>query len=141
MTTVSFDADTAEVDHLPGATYTTLQKMIDVLNSPGLITGGAFSDGGGGNLNVAAGTVSIRDVDDDVSTLYLADFPAAVLAIPNDSVTRFIGVERNGTNPQVIQKTSDTWDMDTEFPLGTCTNLGGTLFPFFNPPTKLKQNR
>lgn len=133
VSTISFDADTAEVANLPGATYTTLQKMIDVLHSPGLITGGTFSDGGGGNLNVAAGTVSIRDVDDDVSTLYLANFPAAVLAIPSDSQTRFIGVERNGTNPQVIQKTDNTWDMDTEFPLGTVANLGGTLFPFFNP--------
>lgn len=121
------------VEYLPGATYTNLQQFLDVMNSPGLVTGGTFSDGGGGNLNVAAGTVAIRDVNDDISTLYMADFPAAVLAIPNDSTTRFIGVERNGTAPQVILKTSDTWDMDTEFPLGTVANLGGTLFPFYNP--------
>lgn len=121
------------VESLPGATYTNLQQFLDVMNSPGVITGGTFTDGGGGNLNVAAGTVAIRDVDDDVSTLYMADFPATVIAIPNDSTTRFIGVERNGTAPQVIMKTSDTWDMDTEFPLGTVANLGGTLFPFYNP--------
>jgi hypothetical protein len=122
----------AEVAHLPGATYDTIQEFINVMHSPGLITGGTFSVAGS-NLNVAAGTVAIRDVDDDVSTLYMANFPAAVLAIPNDSLTKFIGVERNGTNPQVILKTTDTWNMDTEFPLGTVANLGGTLFPFYNP--------
>lgn len=122
----------AEVAHLPGATYDTIQEFINVMNSPGLITGGTFS-AAGSNLTVSAGTVAIRDVDDDVSTLYLANFPAAVLAIPNDSLTKFIGVERNGTNPQVILKATDTWNMDTEFPLGTVANLGGTLFPFYNP--------
>lgn len=133
ITTVSFDADTAEIASLPGATYTTLQEFLNVMHSPGLITGGAFTDMGGGNLQVAGGTVSIRDVDDDVSRLYLADFPSALLAIPNDSATRFIGVERNGTAPQVVVKTADTWNMDTEFPLGTVANLGGVLFPFYNP--------
>lgn len=126
-------ADDVPVATLSGATYTNLQEFLNTMNSPGLITGGTFSDGGGGNLNVAAGTIVIRDVDDDVSTLYLADFPADVLAIPNDSTTYFVGVERNGVNPQVIMKSADTWDMDTEFPLGTVANLGGTLFPFYNP--------
>lgn len=126
-------ANYVSVAYLPNATHRDLQKYLDVMNSPGLVAGGFFSDGGGGNLNVAAGTVAIRPVDDDTSTLYMADFPAAVLAIPSDSVARFIGVERNGLTPQVILKTSDTWDMDTEFPLGSVANLGGTLFPFYNP--------
>lgn len=133
VTDIAFDADTALIATLPGATYTTLQEFLNVMHSPGLVSGSGFTDLGGGTLRVLTGTVAIRDVDDDVSRLYLADFPQADLAIPNDSVTRFIGVERNGTAPQVIMKSTDTWDMDTEFPLGTVANLGGTLFPFFNP--------
>lgn len=131
--TIGFDADTAQIASLPGATYTTLQEFLNVMHSPGLVKGGEFTDAGSGNLSVAGGTVAIRDVDDDVSRLYMADFPAVVVAIPSDSVTRFIGVERNGSSPQVVVKTSDTWDMDTDFPLGTAANLGGVLFPFYNP--------
>lgn len=126
----SFDVRMAR---LPYSTYSTLQESFDVMNSPGLVTGGTFTDLGGGNLGVAAGTCTIRNLDDDVSTLQFANFDAATLAIPNDSVTRFIGVERNGGYPHVIQKTTNTWDMDTEFPLGYAANAGGTLFPFYNP--------
>lgn len=126
----SFDVRMAR---LPYSTYSTLQESFDVMNSPGLVTGGTFTDLGGGNLGVAAGTCTIRNLDDDVSTLQFANFDAATLAIPNDSVTRFIGVERNGGYPHVIQKTTNTWNMDTEFPLGYAANAGGTLFPFYNP--------
>lgn len=119
--------------HLPNATYSTLQESFDVMNSPGLVTGGLFTNLGSGNLGVAAGTVIIRDADDDVSTLQFADFDAAVLAIPADALTHYVGVERNGNYPQVILKSTNTWNMDTEFPLGTVTNLDGTLFPFYNP--------
>lgn len=118
---------------LPFSTYSTLQESFDVMNSPGLISGGTFVDLGGGNLGVSAGTCTIRDVNDDVSTLHFANFDAAILPIANDSLTKFIGVERNGGYPQVIQKDVNAWDMDTEFPLGTVANLGGTLFPFYNP--------
>lgn len=126
----SFDVRMAR---LPYSTYSTLQESFDVMNSPGLVTGGAFTDLGGGNLRVAAGTCTIRNFDDDVSTLQFANFDESTLAIPNDAVTRFIGVERNGGYPHVIQKTTNTWNMDTEFPLGYAANAGGTLFPFYNP--------
>jgi hypothetical protein len=118
---------------LPFSTYSTLQESFDVMNSPGLITGGTFTDLGGGNLGVSTGTCTIRDVDDDVSTLHFANFDAAIIPIASDATTKFIGVERNGGYPQVIQKDVNDWDMDTEFPLGTVANLGGTLFPFYNP--------
>lgn len=126
-------ADDVPVAKLGAATYDTLQESINVLNSPGLISGGVLSDGGGGNVAWTAGTVSIRATDSDVSTLYMANFAAGTAAIPNDSMTRFLGVSYNAGTPIVIVKTSDTWDYDTEFPIGEAANLGGTLFPFSNP--------
>lgn len=126
-------ADDVPVAKLGAATYDTLQESINVLNSPGLISGGVLSDGGGGNVAWTAGTVSIRATDSDVATLYMANFAAGTAAIPNDSMTRFLGVSYNAGTPIVIVKTSDTWDYDTEFPIGEVANLGGTLFPFSNP--------
>lgn len=126
-------ADDVPVAKLGAATYDTLQESINVLNSPGLISGGVLSDGGGGNVAWTAGTISIRATDSDVATLYMANFAAGTAAIPNDSMTRFLGVSYNAGTPIVIVKTSDTWDYDTEFPIGEVANLGGTLFPFSNP--------
>lgn len=126
-------ADDVPVAKLGAATYDTLQESINVLNSPGLISGGVLSDGGGGNVAWTAGAVSIRATDSDVATLYMANFAAGTAAIPNDSMTRFLGVSYNAGTPIVIVKTSDTWDYDTEFPIGEVANLGGTLFPFSNP--------
>lgn len=126
-------ADDIPVAKLGSATYDTLQESINVLNSPGLITGGVLADAGGGNVSWTAGTVAIRATDSDVATLYMANFAAGSAAIPNDSTTRFIGVSYNGGTPAVVIKTSDTWDYDTEFPIGEVANAGGTLFPFYNP--------
>lgn len=118
---------------LGAATWDNVQEYINVMNSPGLVDGGGFSDGGSGNLAYSSMRIAIRPTDDDTSTLYMADVAGGSVAIPNDSVTRFVGVQYNAGSPNVIVKTANTWNYDTEFPLGEVANLGGTLFPLFNP--------
>ncbi len=118
---------------LGSATWDNVQEAINVQNSPGLIDGGSFSDAGGGNLAYSSMHIAIRPTDSDTATLYMADIAAGVIAIPNDSATRFVGVQYNSGSPNVIIKTADSWDYDTEFPLGEVANLGGTLYPLFNP--------
>lgn len=118
---------------LGSATWDNVQEYINVMNSPGLVEGGSFSDAGSGNLAYGSMRIAIRPTDDDISTLYMADIAAGSVAIPNDSATRFVGVQYNAGVPNVVIKTSDTWNYDTEFPLGEVANLGGTLFPLFNP--------
>lgn len=125
--------DALTVDSLEGSTYSTVQDFVNVMHSPGLIHGGEFSNASGGTMDVAGGTMMIRPMDDNVSTLYFADFPEATVTIPADSLARFIGVEYNNGSPQVIVKTTNTWDQDTEFPLGTCAYNGLVMFPFYNP--------
>lgn len=120
------------VDYLPGATYTNVQDVINILHSPGLVTGGLLSSSGS-NVVVAAGTIAIRPIDDNVSTLYMANFSGASIPVPNDSLTRFIGVVYNAGSPVVEMRTAFSWDLDTDIPLGTVVNIGGTLFPFSNP--------
>ena len=118
---------------LGSATWDNVQEFINVMNSPGLVEGGSFSDAGSGNLAYTSMRVAIRPTDGDTATLYMADIAGGSIAIPNDSATRFVGVQYNAGVPNVVIKTADTWDYDTEFPLGEVANLGGALFPLFNP--------
>lgn len=126
-------AEDVPIETLSGATWNNVQDFINVMNSPGLVEGGGFSDAGAGNLAYSSMRIAIRPTDGDVSTLYMADVASGSIAIPNDSLTRFVGVQYNSGTPNVVIKTADTWDYDTEFPLGEVANLGGTLFPLFNP--------
>lgn len=126
-------ASDVPIAKLGSATWDNAQEALNVLNSPGLVDGGGFADAGGGNLNYSSMRIAIRPTDSDTAILYMADVAGGGVAIPNDSATRFVGVQYNGGSPNVILKTSDTWDYDTEFPLGEVANLAGTLFPLFNP--------
>lgn len=122
-----------ELAQLPGATYRSLQDFVNVMHSPGLIEGGDFLSASAGDLVVDGGTMMIRVLDDNVSALVFADFPGDTVTIPADSMARFIGVEYNAGSPQIVVKTTNTWDQDTEFPLGTCANDGTFMFPLYNP--------
>lgn len=108
-------------------TYTTVQHVQDVFHSSGWIGDGAITDAGGGNVDVASGQGLIRATDSRVAQLPFFDWPASAgIAIPTDT-TRYIGVEYNAGTPQVIVKTTDTWDYNTDFPIGVVINEGGVL--------------
>lgn len=125
--TFEFDADTGKVSFLPGATYSTVQKFVDTMHSPGIITGGDLSDLGSGNVRISAGTMMIRIADDDVSDLPFADFAQTDFAVPNDQLTRFFGVVYNGGSPIVEMRTSFNWNKDSEIPLGSAVRLSSTI--------------
>jgi len=109
-------------------TYSSLNDMHNILHSPGRITGGTISDAGGGTINIASGTGLIRILDDDVSDLKFFNWSASSgVSIPSDT-TRYIGVEYNSGSPQIIVKTTDTWNFDLDFPLGIAINESGTLY-------------
>lgn len=114
-------------------TINTVQEVLSIFGSPGLLWGGNFSDAGSGNLAYAAMEIAIRASDSDKDPLYIAAIAGGTIAIPADGSLRFVGVQYNAGTPIVVLKTSDSWDMDTEFPLGTAYNLSGTLYLGFNP--------
>lgn len=121
------------VPFLPGSTYQTLRKYIDITDSPGIISGGAITDAGGGNINVAAGIAILRIADDDVSELRLLNFSSQVIAIPNDSLVRYVALDYNGGTPTIIISTTQTFDDDTQVSMGSAVNSGGTILVFNNP--------
>lgn len=114
-------------DRITGSTYSTVQHMQDIFHSTGHTTGGSITDGGGGNVDISAGSGLIRATDDATDSLLWCDWSASTgNAIPSDT-TRYIGIEYNAGTPQVVIKTSYSWDLNTDFPLGNVINDSGTL--------------
>ena len=113
-------------------TFTTVGNVLSLINSAGRATGGAISDAGGETVNVAAGTGFIKAADDDTAELLSFDWAASNgLAVPTDTM-RYIGVVF-GDPPVVDIRTAGTHNLDSEFPLGTVVNEGGTLHIHNNP--------
>lgn len=112
---------------IAGSTFFTVQDMQNQFHSAGSVTGGVINDAGGGSVTVDVGTGFIRATDSPVAQLLFFDWSAlASTAIPTDT-TRFIGVEFNAGSPQVVIRTSENWDLNTDFPLGVVVNEGDVL--------------
>lgn len=98
-------------------TYTTQNDFNNSFGSAGRKTGGVGSDAGSSKVAVTGGTGFIKASDDDNAQLLPFDWAApADITIPANS-SRYIGVEYNAGSPQVVSRTTSTWDYDTDFPL------------------------
>jgi len=110
-----------------GSTYSSIQDMHNLFNSAGSVTGGTITDAGSDTIDVTSGSGFIRAVNDSLEALCFFDWPASTgLSIPDDTI-RYVGVEYNAGSPQVVVKTSETWNLNTEFPLGTVLNEDGYI--------------
>lgn len=121
------------LSRVESSTYSTIQHLQNLFHSSGYTSGGAITDAGGGSINVAAGTGTIRATDSNVATINYFDWPASNgLAITADTI-RYVGVEYNGGTPQVTVRTTQSWNYQTDFPLGKVVNESGTLHIFSDP--------
>lgn len=108
-------------------TYTTAQHMQDVFHSSGWVSGGAVTDAGSGNIDIAAGTGLIRATDSAVAQLLFFNWAQSTgNAIPANTV-RYVGIEYNAGTPQVVIKTTDSFDSNADFILAIVINEAGTL--------------
>lgn len=123
----TLDASVVKLPTIGSPTYDNVEQMNTLFHSTGWFSGGAMSDAGGATINVTAGTGAMRATDSQVAQLLLFDFPASNgLAITANSI-RYIGVEYNAGSPQVVVRTSNNFDLNRDFPLGTVVNESGTL--------------
>lgn len=107
--------------------YLNLQDFVNSA-SPGWKSGGSITDAGSAKVNVSSGTGFIRDLDNDVATNYFMMWAASsTIPIANNS-TLYLGVSYNSGTPVVSTKTTDTWNLDTEWALGTVVNEAGKLY-------------
>ncbi|HEC66965.1 MAG TPA: hypothetical protein ENI23_16945, partial [bacterium] len=107
--------------------FTTVQHLQDIFHSSGWISGGVLSDDGSQNIDVTAGEGLIRATDSRTAQLLFNDWPASDTNAISDGAAKFIGVEYNAGSPQIVVKATDTWDFNTDFPLGSVVREGSTL--------------
>jgi hypothetical protein len=118
---------TGSLLNISPAAYTTLQDLQTVIHSAGHISGGIISDNGDGTYNVTGGEGTIRSSDSSTADLYFINWVASNNIAIADGLTRFIGIEYNGGAPQIVVKTTDVWDFNTEFPLGAVIREGSII--------------
>ncbi len=120
-------ADLPDMAVIGSPTFTTIQHMQDIFHSSGWTSGGVLSDAGGGDIDVASGTGLLRAADTRNLTLSYFDWSTSAGNTVPDGTARFFGVEYSGGSPQVVMKNTDTWDYNTDFPLGSAVREGATL--------------
>ena len=108
-------------------TYSSVQQMNDTFHSSGHASGGSINDAGSGNITVDLGSGYIRATDSAVAELLMFDWSALGSTAITTDTTRYVGVEYNAGTPQVVVRTTYNWNFNTDFPLGTVNNEGGTL--------------
>jgi hypothetical protein len=113
--------------HYGGLTQQTLQQKIDDTESAGVIEAPTLSDEGGDDLGWTAFTCLIRPTDSATDNLIYRTIATGTVEITQDA-TRYVGVEYNAGTPQVVSRTSDTFNSGTdEFLMAVVYNEGGTL--------------
>lgn len=108
------------------STFSSVQHLQDIFHSSGWVSGGTINDAGSGNITVDAGTGLIRATDSRTAEIAYFDWPA-LGSTAISGARKFVGVEYNGGDPQVVVRSAYDWDFQTDFPLGTVYNEGGTL--------------
>jgi len=99
----------------------------DLLESAGLILGSVISDIGAQTIQVTAGTGRLRAINDPTADLADYTWSSNTFIIPTDTV-RFVGIEYNAGTPQAVVRTTNVWDLNTEFPLGLVVNDSNVLY-------------
>lgn len=125
---ITFDS----MDGLP-STYHSVNDWFKLTTSAGRISGGAVTSPGANTIDVAAGTGFIRILDDDISQVKFIDWTASSSIDITGQTNTYVGVEYNAGSPRIVTKTSDTWDLDTEFPLASVVNDETGIHAFNNP--------
>ena len=114
-------------------TFPTICDRMSLFNSTGRCSGGGVTDAGSENLSIASGTGFIKALDVDTAELSAFDWIAnASVATTTDS-HQYVGIVYNAGTPITDIRSSNTYDLDTEFPLASVVNENGTLHILENP--------
>ena len=118
---------------LSGASWTDQCQMNSLFGGAGRVSGGAITDTGSQTVATTGGTGFIKATDDDTAELISFNWSGITgTTVPTDKV-RYMGVEYNAGSPQIVKKSTNTWDLDTEFPLGSIINQSDDLYVQSNP--------
>lgn len=133
-TNISYTGSLWGLLRLGTPTYSTLQHLMNFVSSAGRTSGGVLSDSGGGVGAVTAATGFIKATDSDVADLNFFDSAASSTVRFNTATsTLYVGIQYNAGIPNIVTKATDSWDIDTTFPLGAMYREGATIYLNNNP--------
>ena len=103
--------------------FKTLQEIQNLFHSSGVFNENSSVDfiqlNGDNTFNVSGGSGTIRNSNNATDILLFFDWTASNnIAIALNEVI-YVGIEYNAGSPQVVTKSTYTWDSQTEFPLGS----------------------
>ncbi|KKN11187.1 hypothetical protein LCGC14_1028910, partial [marine sediment metagenome] len=114
------------------STFSTVQDLQNIYHSVGWVTGGNITSNNT-HINVSEGTGLIRGVDNRTATIFYFDWSGTTDILIPVNTTRYVGIEYNAGSPQVVIKTTDTWDFQTDFPIGTVIQEDTGMHILLNP--------
>lgn len=121
---------TLTLGRIGASTYSTLQHFMNFAESPGVTSGGVITVSGTTYI-VGAGNGFIKATDSNIAQLNFMKWSGSSAVLATNSAL-FLGVDYNSGSPKIISKTTDTFDLDTQFPLGVVVNDAGTLYKMGN---------
>ncbi len=131
--TGSTSSGTTVLARTGASTYSTVQHLMDFSLSTGRSSGGQIIVSGNG-INVISGTGFIKATNSELTTQTFFDWSlASTLSGVAHNTTRYIGVEYNAGSPTVVARTTENWNLESEFPLGTVVSESNRRYIINNP--------
>ena len=116
-----------DLARVAGSTYSTIQHLQNLFHSAGWVSGGVVSDNGDNTVAVTAGTGVIRASVGATQEILFFDWALNnSLSVPANT-TRYVGVEYNAGSPQLVVRTSDNFNSDTDFILASLINESSVI--------------
>lgn len=119
ISTTSVTASQVGVNVLGTPTYTTVQDLIDTIQSAGVISGGGISDNADGSVTVAAGTGLIKTTDSNIGADLTFDWDEDTNVSLSTNSDNWVYVDYNAGVPTIAAVTALTSiDLHTQIVVG-----------------------
>lgn len=120
-------------------TVDQIQEYLDTTGSSGFFYGGALTDAGSGNINIAAGRGYIRATADNNAQLLSFEWSAASnVAIPSNTV-RYVYIKYNSGSPTYELSADEFAEDETKIMIGVAINDAGTIDSVFNVGVRIAE--
>jgi len=116
--TANIQLSKLQVPVIGSPTYNTLGEYLNINGSPGLMTGGALSEGASLTLDVAASSIQIRATDSDTAEILAVDIAASTGMALTLNSNNYIYVEYNAGTPQLVITATKRSDHNTNVFVG-----------------------
>lgn len=136
-----FDLATADIkiDKLGSPTVDKLDELLAFVGSSGYYSGGAITNAGGGNINIAAGKGTIRATATETDPLLSFEWGAfAGIAVPSNTV-RYVYIVYNAGSPTYSLSADEFAEAADTILIGVAINESGSIVFAGNVGVRLQE--